>query len=64
MGFRIPQALAGSDNEVGMDEDGARTVFELIGGTALGAGILAAGAVIYRRIADVAGTEQNVSDLY
>jgi len=64
MGFRIPSALAGDDNEVEMDEDGARKVLEMVAGTALGAGILAGGALIYRRIASVAGTNQNVTDLY
>jgi len=64
MGFRVPQALAGSDNEIEMDEDGARTVLEMVAGTALGAGILAGGAIVYRKFANVAGTNKNVSDLY
>lgn len=64
MGFQIPAALAGDNNEVELNEEGARTVIRLIGGTALGAGILAAGAYAYRRAASVAGAEQNVGDLY
>lgn len=47
-----------------MDEEGARTIIRLVGGTALGAAILAAGAMIYRKGAEVLGTEQNVGDLY
>jgi hypothetical protein len=64
MGFRVPSALAGDDNEVEMDEEGARTVLEMTAGTALGAGILAGGAMLYRRLADVAGTNKNVTELY
>jgi len=60
----LPAALAGDDNEINADEDGARRVAMLIGGTALGAGIIAAGGMVYQRAADVLGTEQNVSDLY
>lgn len=64
MGFRVPQALAGSDNEIEANEDGMRKVLELVAGTALGAGILAGGAIIYQRFASVAGTNQNVTDMY
>lgn len=62
MDFRIPDAI--SDDDVGMDGDGLRKVAEMIAGTALGAGILAAGAYLYRRLAQTAGGEQNLSDLY
>jgi hypothetical protein len=64
MGFRIPSALAGEDNEVELDTDGAQRVLELVAGTALGAGILAGGAMLYRRAAGAVGGEQNVTDLY
>ena len=64
MGFKIPSALAGDDNEIEMDEDGARTVLELIAGTAIGAAILAGGAMLYRKGADVVGANKNVGDLY
>lgn len=64
MGFRIPSALAGDDNEVEMDEDGARKVLELVAGTALGAGILAIGGYLYQRAANVAGSNNEVSDFY
>lgn len=64
MGFRIPSALAGDENEVEVNEEGARAVLEMIAGTALGAMILAGGAMVYRRFASVIGTNQNVSDLY
>jgi len=64
MGFRIPQALAGDDNEIEMDEDGARRVVELIAGTAVGAGILAIGGYLFSRGQEIAGTNQNISDLY
>lgn len=64
MAFRIPQALAGTDNEVSVDEDGARTVAELVAGTALAAAILAGGGMVYQKFANVVGTESQVSDLY
>ena len=64
MGARIPQALAGSDNEVEMDEDGARTVVELIAGTTLAAGIVAAGGLLFGRVQEIIGQNQNISDLY
>jgi len=62
MGFRIPDAI--DDDDIQMNQDGARRVAELVAGTALGAGILAAGAVIYRRTAGAVGAKKNVSDLY
>lgn len=47
-----------------MDEEGARKVLRLIGGTALGGIILAVGGMIYQRVSSLAGTESNISDLY
>lgn len=64
MGFRVPSALAGEDNEVEMSGDGLRRVAELVAGTALGAGILAVGAFLYRKAASSVGGEQNLGDLY
>lgn len=64
MGFTVPQALAGEDNEVELNEEGARRVLRLVGGTALGAAILAAGAFFYRKGAGMVDAEQNVGDLY
>lgn len=64
MGFKLPSALAGDDNEVELDEDGARTVIQLILGTGVGAGILALGGYMYRRAASVAGANKRISDLY
>lgn len=64
MGFTVPQALAGSDNEVELNEEGARRVIRLVGGTALGAGILAAGAYVYQWFAGIAGAEKQVGELY
>jgi len=64
MGFRLPQALAGSDNEVELNEDGARRVLELIAGTTMAAAIVAAAGYAWSRLADVAGAESNVGDLY
>mgnify|MGYP006876402930 CR=1 FL=1 len=64
MGFRIPSALAGEDNEVELDEDGARTILELVAGTAIGAGILALGGYLFNRAQNVAGTDSGISDLY
>lgn len=63
MGFRLPSALAGDDNEVTMDEEGARTVAELIAGVAGGLGIVTAGVMIYRKFANMAG-QDNLGDLY
>lgn len=64
MGFTVPQALAGEDNEVELNEEGARRVIRLVGGTALGAAILAVGAFLYRKGAGMVDAEQNVGDLY
>ncbi len=64
MGFRIPSALAGDDNEIEMNEDGARRVVQLIGGTAVGAIILAIGGYAANRVLNAAGTQKQVSDLY
>lgn len=59
MQFRIPEALAGSDNEVEMDGRGARKVIELVAGTAVGAGIIAAGAYLYKRAAERVGAQES-----
>lgn len=64
MGFRVPTALAGEDNEVEMDGDGARKVLELIAGTGLAAGIVTAGVFLFNRASNVAGSDQQVQDLY
>lgn len=64
MGFKLPSALAGDDGEVEMDEEGAREVLRLIGGTALGAGILAVGGMIFNRVSNLAGTNSDLGDLY
>ncbi len=64
MGFKIPSALAGDDNEVELNEEGARRVVQLIGGTAVGAGILAIGGYIFKRASSVAGANSDLGDLY
>jgi hypothetical protein len=64
MGPRIPSALAGEDNEVTADQEGLRKVLELVSGAALGAGILAGGAMLYRQVASAAGANESVTDLY
>jgi hypothetical protein len=64
MGFRLPTALAGDDNEVELNEDGARTVIELVTGTALGAVILGAGFYLYQRLTSLAGSGDPMGDLY
>lgn len=64
MGFKLPSALAGDDNEVEMNEEGARRVVQLIGGTAVGAMILALGAYLANRALNVAGSQKNVNDFY
>jgi len=47
-----------------MNEDGARRVVQLIGGTAVGAIILAIGGYAANRVLNAAGTQKQVSDLY
>lgn len=64
MGFKIPAALAGDDNEVEMDEDGARRVIQLIGGTFLGGIIIAAGGYLANRALSAAGSNKNAADFY
>lgn len=64
MGPEIPSALAGSKGEIELNEDGARRVVQLITGTAIGAGILAAGAMLYRKVAGIVGANKNVGELY
>ncbi len=64
VGFRVPQALAGDDNEVEADEEGMRKVLEMIAGTALGAGILASAAYVYQYLAGIAGAKKQIGDLY
>jgi hypothetical protein len=64
VGFRVPEALAGDDNEVSLDQSGAQKVFEMITGTTLAVGIVAAAGYLYQRIAKAAGAEDNVEDLY
>lgn len=63
MGFRLPSALAGNDNEVSLDGDGARTVAEHVGGVVAGLSILTAGVLIYRRATEAAG-QNSLGDLY
>lgn len=59
MGVTLPPALAGSDNEVKANSDGARKTGRLIGGVTLMLGIGAAGSWLFKQITDATGTGQN-----
>jgi len=58
MGFELPPALAGDDNEVELDQDGLIKVLRLTGGVAIAGGIVAAGLYVKDRLARTAGADQ------
>lgn len=65
VGFTLPSALAGSDNEVELNSDGAMTVAKLVGGVAAAVGIFAAGVHLARSGAQAIGADNPVpGDLY
>jgi hypothetical protein len=64
MGFQLPSALAGDNDEVELNEEGARRVIRLIGGTALGAMILGAGGMLYNKISSRFTDNNQLGDLY
>lgn len=54
---RLPEALAGSDNEVEADSDGLRKVIELVTGVSIAAGIVAVGVMAWNYV------EENILDI-
>lgn len=50
----LPSALAGDDNEISADAEGAQRVVMLIAGTAVGAVIIATGQYLFSRMKEVA----------
>lgn len=63
--FTLPQALAGSNNEVPLNQKGAWRVVRLVGGVAGAVGILAAGVHVARSGASALGVSEDITeDLY
>lgn len=63
---RLPEALAGKDNEVEANEDGLRKVVELVTGVGLAAGIATAGLMAWNYIETniLDAGDQSMGDLY
>lgn len=64
MGPRLPEALAGSDNQVEASEEGMRKVLELIAGTSLAAAIVAAGVFLFNKANEAVNSGKQMQDFY
>lgn len=58
MGFELPPALAGDDNEVELDQDGVMKILRLTGGVAIAGMAVGAGLWLKDRIAETAGADE------
>lgn len=61
MGFTLPPAIAGEDNEVSADQEGVMKILRITGGIGIAAMAVGAGLWLKNKVASAAGAEEATS---